>query len=111
MIGVGDNYAHKLPYGVFISKVLVLRGVDVSEEDRLSFYKSQEIGIPSLFFIGLERTMNGWFFIDEQTVGSPPTAFIPQTDFEKYVVHQFRKTSERDELVEKTLFWRRREIC
>ncbi|KOM43419.1 hypothetical protein LR48_Vigan05g102300 [Vigna angularis] len=110
MIGAGDKYAHKLPYRVFISKVLVLQGVDVSEEDILLFNRSQEIGIPSMFSIGLESTMNGWFFTDEQTVGSSPTrdedhtTFIPQTDFEKYVVDQFRKTSERDELVEKTLF-------
>ncbi|KOM52125.1 hypothetical protein LR48_Vigan09g078400 [Vigna angularis] len=45
---------------------------------------------------GTPRTVNGWFFTDDQTVGSPPTrdedhiAFIPQTDFEKYVVDQFR---------------------
>ncbi|KOM57892.1 hypothetical protein LR48_Vigan11g092500 [Vigna angularis] len=92
--------AHKFPYGVFISQVLILQGVDVS----------QEIGILSLFSIGLERTVNGWFFRDELTVGSSPTpaadhtAFIPQTDFEKYVVDQFRKKSERDERVEYTLF-------
>ncbi|KOM55608.1 hypothetical protein LR48_Vigan10g150000 [Vigna angularis] len=58
----------------------------------------------------LKRTVNGWFFRDELTVGSTPTpavdhiAFIPQTDFEKYVVDQFRKKSERDEKVEDTLF-------
>ncbi|KOM41124.1 hypothetical protein LR48_Vigan04g132200 [Vigna angularis] len=58
----------------------------------------------------LERTMNGWFFRDELTVGSTPTpaadhtAFIPQTDFEKYVVDQFRKKFKRDERVEDTLF-------
>ncbi|KAG2396727.1 uncharacterized protein HKW66_Vig0230020 [Vigna angularis] len=98
MNGVEDKYAHKLPYGVFTRKVLVLQGVDVSKEDRHLFNKSQEIGIPSLFSIGLERTVNGWFFTHEQTVGNPPThdedhtAFIPQTDFEKYVVDQFRKT-------------------
>ncbi|KOM34681.1 hypothetical protein LR48_Vigan02g083100 [Vigna angularis] len=68
MISARDNYAHKLPYGVFISKILVLQGVDVYEEDRLSFYKSQEIGIPSLFSIGLERIVNGWFFTDEQNI-------------------------------------------
>ncbi|KOM47908.1 hypothetical protein LR48_Vigan07g161200 [Vigna angularis] len=72
--------------------------------------KSQEIGILSLFSIGLERTVNGWFFKDELTVGSTPTpaadhtAFIPQTDFEKYVVDQFRKKSEKDERVEDTFF-------
>ncbi|KOM47490.1 hypothetical protein LR48_Vigan07g119400 [Vigna angularis] len=90
--------------------VLILQGVDVSQEVRLVCNKSQEIGILSLFSIGLERTVNGWFFKDELTVGSTPTlvvdhtAFIPKTDFEKYVVDQFRKKSERDERVEDTLF-------
>ncbi|KOM55906.1 hypothetical protein LR48_Vigan10g179800 [Vigna angularis] len=80
--------------------VLILQGVDVSQEVRLVCNKSQKIGILSLFSIGLERTVNGWFFRDELTVGSTPTpaidhtAFIPQTDFEKYVVDQFRKKSE-----------------
>ncbi|KOM31695.1 hypothetical protein LR48_Vigan01g125000 [Vigna angularis] len=47
---------------------------------------------------------------DELTIGSTPTptadhtAFIPQTDFEKYVVVQFRKKSKRDERVEDTFF-------
>ncbi|KOM27163.1 hypothetical protein LR48_Vigan404s001400 [Vigna angularis] len=110
MIAAGDKYAHKLTYGVFISQVLILQGVDVSQEVRLVCNKSQEIGILSLFSIGLERTVNGWFFRDELTVGSTPTpaanhiAFIPQTDFEKYVVDQFRKKSESDERVEDTLF-------
>ncbi|KOM55460.1 hypothetical protein LR48_Vigan10g135200 [Vigna angularis] len=68
-----DDYARKFPYGVFISKVLELQGVDVSEEERIVCKRSEEIGIPSLSSIGLKKTMNGWFFIDEQTVGSPPT--------------------------------------
>ncbi|KOM24917.1 hypothetical protein LR48_Vigan17s001300 [Vigna angularis] len=109
-IVVGDKYAHNFPYGVFISQVLILQGVDVSQEVRLVCNKSQEIGILSFFSIGLERTMNGWFFRDELTVGSTPspatdhTALIPQTNFEKYVVDQFRKKSKRDEGVEDTLF-------
>ncbi|KOM25471.1 hypothetical protein LR48_Vigan106s000500 [Vigna angularis] len=73
MIAAGDNYAHKLPYGVFISKVLELQGVNVSEEERIVCKRSQEIGIPSLSSVGLKRNVNGWFFTDEQTVGSPPT--------------------------------------
>ncbi|KOM57478.1 hypothetical protein LR48_Vigan11g051100 [Vigna angularis] len=73
MIAAGDYYARKLPYGVFI-KVLELQGEDVSEEERRIVCKrSEEIGIPSLSSIGLKKTVNGWFFIDENTVGSPPT--------------------------------------
>ncbi|KOM26144.1 hypothetical protein LR48_Vigan233s001100 [Vigna angularis] len=74
MIAAGDDYAHKFPYGVFINKVLELQGVYVSEEERRIVCKrSEEIGIPSLSSIGLKKTVNGWFFINEQTVGSPPT--------------------------------------
>ncbi|KOM47763.1 hypothetical protein LR48_Vigan07g146700 [Vigna angularis] len=74
MIAGGDVYAHKLPNGVFISKVLELQGVDASEEERRIVCKrSEEIGIPILSSIGLKKTVNGWFFNDEQIVGSPPT--------------------------------------
>ncbi|KOM43251.1 hypothetical protein LR48_Vigan05g085500 [Vigna angularis] len=73
MISTRDDYARKLPYGVFISKVLELQGVDVSEEERIVCKTSEEIGIPSLSSIGLKKTLNGWFFIDEQIVGSQPT--------------------------------------
>ncbi|KOM25718.1 hypothetical protein LR48_Vigan176s001400 [Vigna angularis] len=73
MIAARDDYACKLPYGVFINKVLELQGVDVSEEERIVCKRSEEIGLPSLSSIGLKKTMNGWFVIDEQTVGSPPT--------------------------------------
>ncbi|KOM57704.1 hypothetical protein LR48_Vigan11g073700 [Vigna angularis] len=73
MIAAGDNYARKLPYGVLISKVLELQGEDVSEEERIMCKRSEDIGIPSLSSIGLKKTMNGWFFIDEQTIGSPLT--------------------------------------
>ncbi|KOM40597.1 hypothetical protein LR48_Vigan04g079500 [Vigna angularis] len=110
IIAAGHKYAHKLQYGVFIIQVLILQGVDVSQEVRLVCNKSQKIGMLSLFSIGLERTVNEWFFRDELTNGSTPTpaadhtAFIPQTDFEKYVVDQFRKKSERDERVEVALF-------
>ncbi|KOM34748.1 hypothetical protein LR48_Vigan02g089800 [Vigna angularis] len=74
MIAAGDHYARKFPYGVFINKVLELQGVDVSKEERRIVCKrSKEIGITSLSFIGLKKTMNGWFFIEEKTVASPPT--------------------------------------
>ncbi|KOM40754.1 hypothetical protein LR48_Vigan04g095200 [Vigna angularis] len=73
MIVVGDDYSRKLPYGVFISKGLELQGVDVSQEERIVCKRSKEIGILSLSSIGLKKTVNEWFFIDEQTVGSPPT--------------------------------------
>ncbi|KOM47993.1 hypothetical protein LR48_Vigan07g169700 [Vigna angularis] len=74
MIATGDDYAPKLPYGVFISKVLEIQGVDVSEEERRIVCKIlEEIGRPSLSSIGLKKTVYGWFFIDEQNVGSSPT--------------------------------------
>ncbi|KOM47530.1 hypothetical protein LR48_Vigan07g123400 [Vigna angularis] len=226
MIAEGDDYACKLPYGVFIIKVLELQGVDVSEEEgivckrkkialksnervqlnvwsdiagrkaegldshirdsesnrwltkraiyinglryprrhrvdkqylhdglnkeeKLIAYVLTWLLLPGRFFedrmsigdsgadtprsrcisrrqtfvqqvtrnwytesvsIRLERIVNGWFFRDELIVGSTPTpavdhtAFIPKIDFEKYVVDQFRKKSERDKRVEDALF-------
>ncbi|KOM49399.1 hypothetical protein LR48_Vigan08g022600 [Vigna angularis] len=60
MIAVGDDYARKFSYGVFINKVLELQGVDVSEEERRIMCKRlEEIGIPSLSSIGLKKTLNG----------------------------------------------------
>ncbi|KOM26395.1 hypothetical protein LR48_Vigan264s000500 [Vigna angularis] len=72
MIVAGDDYARK-PYGVFISNVLELQGVDVSEEEIIVCKRSEEIGISSLSSIGMKKNVNGWFFIDDETIGSPPT--------------------------------------
>ncbi|KOM50129.1 hypothetical protein LR48_Vigan08g095600 [Vigna angularis] len=68
MIDVGINHGFNLPYGVFISRVLILQGVDIFEEDRLLCNKSQKIGKASLTHIGLKKTADGWFFRDEQIV-------------------------------------------
>ncbi|KOM51896.1 hypothetical protein LR48_Vigan09g055500 [Vigna angularis] len=79
--------------------------VNVLDEHFLSLESEKTNGV-----IQEQETVNGLFFKDELFVGSTPTlaadhtAFIPQTDFEKYVVDQFRKKSERDEKVEDTLF-------
>ncbi|KOM55791.1 hypothetical protein LR48_Vigan10g168300 [Vigna angularis] len=88
--------------------------VDVLEEDILLCNKSHEIDEATLTDIGLKKSVNGWFFKDEETavtsLGSSLTpdedliAFTPQTEFEKYVVEQFRKTSKRSLRIEKTLF-------
>ncbi|KOM28597.1 hypothetical protein LR48_Vigan553s002600 [Vigna angularis] len=81
MIVSGHKYAQKFPYGVFISQVLILQGVDVSQEVRLVCNKSKKMSILSLFSIGLERTVNGWFFRDELIVGSTPTPTVDHTAF------------------------------
>ncbi|KOM50216.1 hypothetical protein LR48_Vigan08g104300 [Vigna angularis] len=105
MIEGGINQARTLPYGVLISKILVLQGVDVSGEKKLLCDKSNEINRITLTFIGLVKNMNGWCFKDEENMaassGSSPvlnedqTSFIPGTNFERFVAEQFRKTSER----------------
>lgn len=114
MIDVGVNHGHNLTYGVFINKVLVLQGVDVSKEGIILCNKSHEISKAILTCIGLKKTLDSWCFRDEQTfvtnLANPPISdedhftFIPQTDFEKYVVERFKKTSERIQRVEKSLF-------
>ncbi|KOM55436.1 hypothetical protein LR48_Vigan10g132800 [Vigna angularis] len=105
MIEGGINQARTLPYGVLISKILVLQGVDVNGEKKLLCDKSNEINRITLTSIGLVKNMNGWCFKDEENMaassGSSPvlnedqTSFIPGTNFERLVVEQFRKTSER----------------
>ncbi|KOM34797.1 hypothetical protein LR48_Vigan02g094700 [Vigna angularis] len=81
-------------------------------EDRMStedvfLLNANKIRIPTNWVAVLKDHM---IAADELIVGSTPTpaadhtTFIPQTDFEKYVIDQFRKKSERDERVEDTLF-------
>ncbi|WVZ14503.1 hypothetical protein V8G54_012069 [Vigna mungo] len=117
MIDVRVNHAHNLPYGVFIelskwagSKFF---GSLINESGWVGSLSDQPMigraGLPVLTALGIHQQGS-----DEQTVvtslASPPIsdedhfAFIPQTDFEKYVAEQYRKTSKRILRVEKTLF-------
>ncbi|WVY90938.1 hypothetical protein V8G54_036452 [Vigna mungo] len=105
------NQARTLPYGVLISKILTLQGVDVTGERKVSSDISNAINKMTLTSIGLVKTMNGWCFKDKENMvassGSSPalnedrTSFIPRTNFESFVVEQFKKGAERDMMLEK----------
>ncbi|KAG2397234.1 uncharacterized protein HKW66_Vig0145300 [Vigna angularis] len=49
---------------------------------------------------GLKKTKDGWVFKD---VNETPSTFTPQTEFERFVVDQFRRLSTRISKVEKSL--------
>ncbi|WVZ15208.1 hypothetical protein V8G54_012774 [Vigna mungo] len=111
MIEGGFNQARTLPYGVLISKILTLQGVDVTRERKVSCDILNAINKMTLASIGLVNTMNRWCFKDEENMvacsGSLPalnedrTSFIPGTNFERFVVEQFKKGVERDMMLEK----------
>ncbi|KOM43291.1 hypothetical protein LR48_Vigan05g089500 [Vigna angularis] len=111
MIEGGFNQARNLPYGVLINKILVLQGVDVNGEKKLSCHRSNVINKMTPTSIGLVKTMNEWCFKDEENIvvssrSSPVlnedrTSFNSETNFEIFVAEQFRKTSERIMRIEK----------
>lgn len=110
MIDAGINDGHNLPYEVFISKVLTLYRVVLTRETRFVCNRTNEIGKAILTCIGLKKTADDRVF---KNVRNPiksvtdsrenSTSFTPMSEFERYVVDQFKRTSERilklDELI------------
>lgn len=89
-----------LPYACFLSKVLVLIGVDVSNEQKCIWSSSKTFDNDSIMSLGLVKTMNGWKFMGENILGYNTgntstttmigTNFFPETNFEKYAAEQIR---------------------
>ncbi|KOM56218.1 hypothetical protein LR48_Vigan10g211000 [Vigna angularis] len=105
MIDVGLKQSRNLPYGVLISKILTLQGVDESREKKCSCNCSNVINKNTLSSISLVKTLNGWRFKDEENMdassGSSPALngdhnnFIPETKFERFVVEQFSRLEKK----------------
>ncbi|KOM25299.1 hypothetical protein LR48_Vigan86s001800 [Vigna angularis] len=100
MIEIASSHGHILPYGVFISSVLKHHQVDLTGEKIIWCTKSNEIGKAALRHNGLKKTKDGWVSND---VDETPSTFTPQTEFERFVVDQFRRLSTRISKVEKSL--------
>lgn len=89
-----------LPYACLISKMLVLLGVDFSNEQKMHLGSSNTFGKDSLMSLGLVKTVKGWKFMGEhvmhditekkEIVTTGGTHFFPETNFDKYVVNQIR---------------------
>ncbi|WVZ17333.1 hypothetical protein V8G54_010315 [Vigna mungo] len=62
ILEVGTNDGHRLPYGVFISKVLEQCGVNLTGENKLICGKENVVGKATLTCIGLKRTTLGMDF-------------------------------------------------
>ncbi|KAG2403044.1 uncharacterized protein HKW66_Vig0246860 [Vigna angularis] len=74
--------------------------VDLTGEKKIWCTESNEIGKAALRHNGLKKTKDGWVFKD---VDETPSTFTPQTEFERFVVDQFRMLSTRISKVEKSL--------
>ncbi|KOM52233.1 hypothetical protein LR48_Vigan09g089200 [Vigna angularis] len=94
------NNSHYLPYVVLISKLLVLKGVDISGEQKCSYNCTNVINRNTIASFGLVKTVRGWCFKGEEefvyssgstcAVNDDRRNFVPETNFERYVVDQFR---------------------
>ncbi|KAG2376514.1 uncharacterized protein HKW66_Vig0153320 [Vigna angularis] len=100
MIEIASSDGHILPYGVFISRVLKHRQVDLIGEKKIWCTESNEIGKATLRNNGLKKTKDGWVFKD---VDETPSTFTLQTEFERFGVDQFRRLSTRISKVERSL--------
>ncbi|KOM43544.1 hypothetical protein LR48_Vigan05g114800 [Vigna angularis] len=74
--------------------------VDLTAEKKFWCTESNEIGKAALRHNGLKKTNDGWVFKD---VDETPSTFTPQTEFQRFVVDQFRMLSTRISKVEKSL--------
>ncbi|KOM48169.1 hypothetical protein LR48_Vigan07g187300 [Vigna angularis] len=100
MIEIASSHGHILPYGVFINNVLKHHQVDLTAEKNIWCTESNEIGKAALRHNGLKKTKDDCVLKD---VDETPSTFTPQTEFERFVVDQFRRLSTRISKVEKSL--------
>lgn len=113
ILNVGINNWHRLPYDVFISKLLEQCGVNLTRENKLTCSKENLIGKATLTCLGLKRTTLGWIFNDEldPTKGketlldsNSDQEFPPSySEFERRVGNKFKKASKRINTLNKYL--------
>ncbi|WVY95062.1 hypothetical protein V8G54_034150 [Vigna mungo] len=83
-----------LPYACLISKILVLQGVEIRNEQKRFWGSSNTFSKDSLASLGLVKTINQWNFMGENIVDHCPSerlndsSFFPETKFEKYIAQQ-----------------------
>ncbi|WVZ01077.1 hypothetical protein V8G54_027146 [Vigna mungo] len=113
VIDVGVNDWCKLPYGVFISKILSLNGVNLTGENKITCNKANQIGKATLTCIGLKRIALRWIFSDEKDLtkgqdelpdsNSEQKLSSPMSEFERFVANRSEKVSKRASLMKKSL--------
>ncbi|WVY90932.1 hypothetical protein V8G54_036446 [Vigna mungo] len=97
--------SHYLPYAVFISKILVIQGVNVNGEQRCSCNGTNVINRNTIASLGLVKTVKGWCFKGEEDLtyssGSTPatneerTNFFLETNFQRFAVEQFKILNDK----------------
>ncbi|WVZ15495.1 hypothetical protein V8G54_013061, partial [Vigna mungo] len=113
ILDVEINNWHRLPYGVFIRKILEQSGVNLIGENKLTRSKENLIGKATLTCIGLKRTTLGWIFSDQfDPIKGKETLFASDNDqefppsyseFEKRVGDRFKNASKRINFLKKSL--------
>ncbi|WVZ23575.1 hypothetical protein V8G54_002119 [Vigna mungo] len=99
IIDIGINDWSNLPYGVFISKVLSLSGVNLTGETKITCNRTNQIGKAILTCIGLKKTALGWIFSDvlgptkdqneEPDFDNEKIFLSSESEFEKFVTYKF----------------------
>ncbi|KOM48205.1 hypothetical protein LR48_Vigan07g190900 [Vigna angularis] len=113
MTEVALSKSHYLPYAVLVNRILILQGVNVDGEHKCSCNCINVVNQNIVASCGLVKTMRRWCFKGEEDLvhssGSSPavnedrTNFLPKTNFERFVVNQFRNLIERVTNLERKL--------
>ncbi|KOM58410.1 hypothetical protein LR48_Vigan11g144400 [Vigna angularis] len=113
MVKVHKQRIYHLLYVVFISKVLRHYYIDLTNEVTMSCSKKNMIEKLALHHMGLRKNENGWVFKDEHVViveeaeplnvDKSEYKLMPQSEFEKFVVDQFKRKSTKLSKIHKSL--------
>ncbi|KOM42983.1 hypothetical protein LR48_Vigan05g058700 [Vigna angularis] len=97
--------SHYLPYAVLINKLLILQCVNISGEQKCSCNCTNVINRNTIASFGLVKIVRDWCFKGEEglvyssgsncVMNEDKKNFVPETNFERYMVDQFRCLNER----------------
>ncbi|KOM48156.1 hypothetical protein LR48_Vigan07g186000 [Vigna angularis] len=95
MLKVTRLESAKLPYCVFISKILVLFGVNCIDESSVSYNRTSLIIKAVLHMMGLQHTFEGWQFKseiveDENDIEQSSTPYRARSEFERIVLREIK---------------------
>ncbi|KOM55477.1 hypothetical protein LR48_Vigan10g136900 [Vigna angularis] len=62
---IAKQKEYNLPYGVFISKILRMQNVDITNERTICYNKKNVLEKLFLDFVGFRKVKEGWIFKDE----------------------------------------------
>ncbi|KOM43583.1 hypothetical protein LR48_Vigan05g118800 [Vigna angularis] len=112
MMKVAKKNEYHLPYVVFISKILRLQNVDITNEITIVGNKRNVIEKLFLEHSGLRKSKEGWIFkekfcsdtdkVDPINIDKSRYEFRPQTKFEEFVEVRFKRLDEKMSMLQKS---------